>query len=628
MQRDSDRTQLLGRRAALLAGGKVILLSALVGRMYYLQVIQSEKYITLAEDNRINLRLLPPPRGLITDRFGVPVATNQQNYRVLLTAENTYDVEASLDILAKIVPLAPHERRRILREVKRQRSFVPVTLKENLSWDEVARIELNIPDLPGLSTDVGQTRFYPYAADCAHLLGYVSAPSEAEIDGDPLLTLPGFRVGKAGVEKVHDLKLRGIGGSSEVEVNAYGRVIRELARNEGQPGTEIQLTIDIELQKMASARMGEESASAVVMDVHNGDVLAMVSTPAFDPNAFAKGLTSEQWQELVGNPMAPLTNKVIAAQYAPGSTFKGLVALAALEKGLATPATRASCIGYVALGDAKFHCWKKGGHGGLDMMGGIAQSCDVYFYELARRIGIERIAAMARRFGMGAPLGLDLPHEQPGLIPSREWKRAVTGESWSMGETMILGIGQGYILTTPLQLAVMGARLVNGGFAVKPRLARGTGPSGPAPDPVFESMGLAPQNLAFVRSAFEAVVNERRGTAYNARIKQPGFEMGGKTGSVQVRRISKAERETGIRKNKDLPWKERDHALFVGFAPVQAPRYVAAVIVEHGGGGAAVAAPIARDILHEAQKRGTLQPRTRQQISRAPDVGLGRGEGG
>ncbi|MFQ5765543.1 MAG: penicillin-binding protein 2, partial [Rhodospirillales bacterium] len=432
--------------------------------------------------------------------------------------------------------------------------------------------------------------------------------------GDPLLELPGFRIGKAGIEKIHDLVLRGTGGSSQVEVNAFGHVIRELSRQEGQPGAEVALTVDLGLQRMVSRRLGKRSAAAVVMDVHNGDILALASTPSFDPNAFNKGLSADEWRTLASDPKAPLTNKAISGHYPPGSTFKMVVLLAALEKGAVTPETTVFCTGKITLGDATFHCWRKGGHGLMDAFNGLTQSCDVYFYELARRTGIERIAAMARRLGFGETLGLDLPGEQPGLVPDRKWKRRTMNAPWHQGETLLMGIGQGYLLATPLQMAVMVARLVNGGYAVTPRLTRPHAADLEDTDhetdrrPAFESLGLVPGHRQLVRRGMEAVVNDPSGTAFRARIRKRGMEMGGKTGTVQVRRITKAEREEGIKKNKDLPWRDRDHAMFVGFAPTSAPRYAVSVVVEHGGGGASVAAPIARDILLEAQRRGSARP--------------------
>ena len=621
MNRDVERHKLFNRRCVMLVGGKAVLVSALIGRMYYLQVLESERYKTLAEQNRINLRLLPPPRGRVIDRFGVPLANNQQNYRVLLIPEDTRDVAATLDSLDEIISVGPGERRRILRDVKRNRSFVPVTLRENLDWDEVARIEVNAPDLPGVMIDVGQSRDYPHADQLAHVLGYVAAVSPKDQTGDPLLELPGFRVGKAGLEKIHDLNLRGRGGSSQVEVNAYGRVIRELRRKEGEPGAEISLTIDMGLQKMASQRMADESAAAVVLDVHNGDVLAMVSTPSFDPNLFNTGLSAVQWKGLVNNPRAPLINKTIAGRYSPGSTFKMCVLLAALEKGVITPSSRIFCTGFLELGAARFHCWKKHGHGLVDAHQATVQSCDVFFYDIAKRTGIERIAAMARRLGLGAQLGIDLPGEQAGLVPTPKWKRGALDAPWHQGETLIAGIGQGYMLTTPLQMAVMTARIANGGFAVKPHLTRAITKDGVMKSKEadkFDSLDLPLRHLEIVRAAMNDVVNSPRGTAYRSRIKEPEFAMAGKTGTVQVRRISKAEREKGVRKNEDLPWKVRDHALFVGFAPADNPRYAVSVVVEHGGGGSKVAAPIARDILAEAQRRGSAGRPVKTAGQRAP----------
>jgi penicillin-binding protein 2 len=620
MQRDNERHKQFSRRAALLAGGQAVLISALVGRMYFLQVIESKRYKTLADENRVNFRLLAPLRGRIVDRFGVPIADNQQNYRVLLIPERTDNIEITLLRLGSLIPISKNEKKHIMREVHRKRSFVPVTLRENLSWEDVARIEVNTPDLPGIIIDVGQSRFYPYALETAHVLGYVAAVSEGEATGDPLLELPGFRIGKSGVEKVYDLALRGTSGSSQVEVNAFGRVIRELERNEGQPGTRLQLTIDTELQKLASEKLRSESGSVVVMDIHSGDVLAMVSTPGYDPNAFNKGLSAAEWNALISNDRSPLINKTIGGHYAPGSTFKMVVALAALEKGVISSESEVFCSGETKLGNATFHCWKRGGHGITKLKKGISQSCDVYFYEIAKRTGIERIAEMARRFGLGTRLGLDLPGEKPGLIPSNEWKKVVTGTPWQQGETLLAGIGQGYVLTTPLQLAVMTARLVNGGVAVTPRLTHDIIPlNGVVRRNKEENkdIGLIPAHLALVREAMNTAVNVPGGTAFRSRIKKPEFRMGGKTGTAQVRRISKLERETRVLKNSELPWKVRDHALFVGFAPVDSPRYAISVVVEHGGGGSKVAAPIARDVLEMTQRRNAAWPAENQSMGKS-----------
>lgn len=603
MERDTDRYRSLTRRTLVLGGMKLGLLSALVGRMYYLQVLEADRYAMLADENRISLRLVAPSRGQILDRFGVPLAVNEQNFRAVLVSEQTRSVERTLDLLSHIVPLSEPERRRILKEVRRMRPFVPVTVRENLSWEQVAAIEVNLPDLPGISIDVGEIRSYPYGPTTAHVLGYVGAVSEAELDGDPVLMLPGFRIGKSGIEKQHEIHLRGTAGTRQLEVNAVGRVIRELARNEGQPGQEITLTLDIGLQQYVQERLlTERSATAVIMDVHSGALYALASSPSFDPNLFTMGISAEIWEELLSNPAAPLTNKAVAGQYPPGSTFKMVVALAALEHGIVDASHRVFCPGHMELGNHRFHCWKRGGHGMVDVVDAIRQSCDVYFYDLGRRLGIDRIAAMARRLGLGERLDLDLPGERPGLVPSRDWKLANFGESWQQGESLVAAIGQGYVLATPLQLAVMTARLVNGGLAVRPYLTRAIGDRTVEP-PQWPSLGLRPSHLELIVAAMNSVTNHARGTAYRARITEPGLELGGKTGTSQVRRITMAERLAGLRRQEDLPWHERHHGLFVGYAPIHAPRYACSVVVEHGGGGASAAAPIARDILLEAQRR-------------------------
>jgi len=619
MYRDSGRYKLFSRRVAILGGGKLALLGLLAGRMYQLQVVESDRYTTLAEENRINLRLLPPPRGRILDRYGRPLAINQENYRVSLVAEQVQDVDAILDALSRIISLGDHERQRILREVRRRRGFVPVTVRENLQWEDVSRIEVNAPDLPGLSIEVGQSRQYPFAHDFSHVLGYVAAVSEKEVTGDPLLELPGFKIGKNGVERVFDLNLRGKAGNSQVEVNAVGRVIRELSRQEGQPGDDLRLTIDRDLQKLAADRLKKEkSAAAVVMDIHNGDVLVLSSVPGFDPNEFVTGLSSRSWRRLVNDPHTPLINKAISGLYAPGSTFKMVVALAALEANIVRPDHRVFCRGFTQLGNARFHCWKKHGHGWQDIYDAHKNSCDVYFYDIAKRIGVDRIAAMARKLGLGEKTGVDLPSEKGGVIPTRAWKKALIGTPWQQGETLISGIGQGFILTTPLQLAVMTARLANGGEAVTPRLVRPERIDGKDDTPKFKKLAISRASLDVIRDGMNQVTNEHGGTAYRARISEKGMEMSGKTGTAQVRRISKAEREMRVLKNHERPWRKRDHALFVGYAPSDDPRYAVAVVVEHGGGGSKVAAPIARDLLLATQKRDPSNRETPPDAPRKP----------
>lgn len=608
LNEDYSRFKTYTRRAALLAGGKTLLLGALAARMYDLQVLDRDKYATLAEDNRISLRLIPPPRGRILDRFGVPLAVNEQNYRVMLVAEKADDVEATLDKLGRIVRIPDEERARILEEVRTKRPFVPVLVRENLSWEKVSRVEVNAPELGGIKMDVGQTRAYPYGTDFAHVVGYVGPVSKADLESDdPLLKLPGFRVGKSGMEERYDTRLRGEAGTSQVEVNAVGRTIRELSRTPGEPGDDLVLTLDAELQKRLQNRLSNErSASGVVMDTVTGDVLAMASVPSYDPSAFNLGMSSKTWRKLVNDPLNPLTNKAIAGLYNPGSTFKMMVAMAALANGI-EPSHEVFCPGHYDLGRARFHCWKASGHGRLDMIGGMKHSCDVYFYDLARRVGIDAIAAASKRFGLGAATGVELAGEEGGTIPTKQWKRSHIGKPWQGGETLVAGIGQGFVLTTPLQLAVMTARLA-GGRAVTPRLTRRLlDASGtvvrPLPERDFAPLDLPDGYFDLVRQGMDAVVNEVGGTAYSKRIRKDGMHMAGKTGTAQVRRITMKERRQGVIKNEDLPWRQRDHALFVAFAPVQAPRYCCSVVVEHGGGGSTTAAPIAQDMMRAVQAR-------------------------
>ncbi len=602
MDHENTRQRVFSRRLALIGGLKLAGLGALAGRLYYLQVAESDKYTTLAEDNRISMRLQAPVRGIIVDRFGVPLATNEQNFRVVVVPERAGDIESALQHLSQLAPLSETDIKRVLREISRRPKFIAATVRENLSWEEVSLVELNAPDMPGFSIDEGQIRTYPFSSVMSHIIGYVGRVSEAEMTSDPVLALPGFRIGKGGIERQHEDALRGVAGRKRLEVNALGRVIREIDNDPGQQGREVRLTIDIGLQGYAMQRLAQErSAASVVMDTVTGEIYAMASSPSFDPNLFTRGISAELWEELLADPAAPLTNKSIAGQYAPGSTFKMITLLAGLESGIVDANYKVYCPGHVDLGSHRFHCWKKGGHGTMDIVDSLRHSCDVFYYELSKRVGIDRMAAMARQFGLGAKLGLDLPSERPGLIPDRQWKRTNYNKPWLPGETLNASIGQGYVLTTPLQLAVMTARLASG-YAVQPHLTKQVEGKAPERD-AFEPMSLRPENLALVRKGMEAVM-ARGGTAFAARILEPSMAMAGKTGTAQVRRITMAERNSGgVRKNEDLPWNRRDHALFVAYAPIGNPRYACSVIVEHGGGGSAVAAPLARDILIDCQRR-------------------------
>ncbi len=616
--KDQVRLRSFTRRTVLMSAGAFGVFGLLFGRLYQLQVLEADQYRMKADENRIKVRLLAPLRGRIVDRFGQELAGNRQNLRVLLTPEDTDNLEVDevLDELDAIIGLPDGRRARVLQEVRRNAKFVPVTVAENLTWSQFAQINLRSPDLPGVHPDVGDTRFYPFAEELSHLVGYVGAVSEEDLDDDPLLRLPGFRVGKNGVERRLDTGLRGTSGTRQVEVNARGRVIRELDRSEGSPGLEAVLTLDMNVQRAAVKALEGQSGGAALLDVHTGELISLVSVPGFDPNAFSRGLSKSEWNDLISNEYKPLINKAIQGQYPPGSTVKPIVALAALEHGVMGPSETVTCLGHTMLGNHRFHCWKRGGHGVVDMHDGIKHSCDIYFYEVARRLGADRLAEVFKKFGLGETSGLEIANEKAGLVPTTGWKRAVTGKPWVMGETYNVGIGQGYLLATPLQLALMTARIANGGRQVEPRVIRSVGSELQIRDTTAEQLTIDPAHVALVKRAMDAVSNDIRGTGFGARLDEEGMSMAGKTGTAQVRRITEAERRQGVRKNEDLPWRLRDHALFVGYGPVENPKYAVAVIVEHGGSGSKAAAPVARDIMRAAQhfdpaSKTPVGPRTR-----------------
>lgn len=603
MKRDVQRTSVFTRRALLVMGAQVAVLGTLGARLYQVQVREGARYTTLADENRISARMIAPPRGRILDRFGIVVAGSSTNWRAVLVAEQANNVPATLDAFSTLLPLSDYERARIDRELHRRRKFIPVMIREFLTWDEMAAIEVNAPDLPGIVVDAGTTRHYPFADQLAHIVGYVAPPNEADVADDPLLGLPGLRIGRAGMEKFHDLGLRGRAGAVQLEVNAVGRVIRELDRQEGVPGEDVGLTLDAGLQQAVLGTLGTESASAVVMDCRNGEVLAMATNPSFDPSVFNSGVSQAQWLEWTKDRRTPLINKATSGLYAPGSTFKMAVALAGLESKAILPTDRIGCPGWFDLGDTRFHCWRKGGHGMQDLRGGLKNSCDVYFYEVARRTGIDRIAAMANRLGLGVELELDLPGQRQGLIPTRDW-RISKGHAWNLGDTIVSGIGQGYMQVTPLQLATYASRIASGRL-VQPHLTRKLAgvmqPGGETDD--WPVLGMPDKLLHNVREGMWAVVNEQGGTAPLARLADLQVQMAGKTGSAQVRRVSRELRESGHFDSEKLPWEYRPHALFVAYAPYDAPRYALSVVVEHGNAGAAAAAPMARAIMTEVLRR-------------------------
>ncbi|MDG1067056.1 MAG: penicillin-binding protein 2 [Sulfitobacter sp.] len=591
---DASHTK-LSRRAALLGGVQLLFMGGLAARMRHLQVDQADQFRLLAEENRINIRLIPPVRGEIFDRNGVQLAKNVPSYRIVMVREDAGDFRAVMQRVADLINLSPEQTARALEELEDNSApFLPVTIAEDVSWDAVSAVSVNAPALPGVSPEVGSTRVYPRGSDFAHVVGRVGRVSPKDLEAlenpDAVLRIPRFQIGKINVEAREEDLLRGTAGNRQVEVNATGRVMRELERREGQSGADLQLTIDAKLQNYVQARLRGESAAVVILDCEKGDVVANSSAPSYDPNLFIGGIMSRDYDPLLNDKYRPLVNKTVQGAYPPGSCFKMMTAMAAIEAGIIGPDDTVYCPGHLEVGGRRFHCWKRSGHGWVDLETSLKSSCDVYYYDLALKVGIEKISAMANRFGLGVKHDLALSSVNSGLTPTKEWKLRQRGADWVIGDTVNASIGQGFMLATPMQLAVMTARLATG-REVTPRLiksvngveqpVKGNGP-----------LEMRDANLRKMRKSMYAVVNDRRGTAYRSRIIADGMRMAGKTGTSQVR--------SAVVDNKSVPWEQRDHALFVSFAPYDNPRFACAVLVEHGGGGSTAAAPIARDVMLQA----------------------------
>ena len=604
--RDTEESARRITRRGLFMGGAMAAVVAVLGaRMRHMQVEQADEFRLLAEDNRISIRLIPPARGLIHDRNGKLIAGNEQNYRVVISREDAGNVEAVLDKLIEFLPITPEDHDRALKEAKR-RSPLPIIVADRLSWEDVSKVAINSPALPGVTPEFGLSRIYPRDTDFAHVVGYVGPVSENDLaklqEPDPLLQTPKFQIGKIGVETWMESELRGRAGNRRVEVNVLGRVMRELGRQEGDAGADIRLTIDADVQNYTQARLGEESAAGIVMDVQTGDLIAIASAPSFDPNLFVRGISHKDYNALIEDDHRPLANKAVQGAYPPGSTFKMVTALAALEAGVITASTSVNCPGYYEVGGRRFHCWSRGGHGRVSLERSLSESCDVYYYDIALKVGIDKIAEMGRKLGLGTRHQIPMSAITEGLMPNRAWKQERYQQDWRIGDTVNASIGQGYVLSSPLQLAVMTARLATG-KAVSPRLIHMIdGQQTPVAE--AEDLGLTPSFLRAIQEGMFAVNNTQRGTAWSSRIEEKTMRVAGKTGTSQVRNISAAERARGVIRNDQLPWNRRDHALYVGYAPYDAPRYAVAVVVEHGGGGSTAAAPIGRDLLLRALHDG------------------------
>ena len=577
------------RRAIFLgaAQGGVGLL--LVGRMAWLTIGQHEKYAALAESNRARSTLIPPRRGWIVDRAGQPIAINRSDFRVDLIPDLLVDDKAEIELLQNILRLSPEDVERLHDNLPKAAGFQPVQVAEDLDYDHFAAVNLRLPDLPGVVPARGFSRLYPAGPAIAHLIGYVGSASADDYkkDKNPLLITPGFKIGKQGLEKAFDHLLRGQPGAKPSEVTARGKLVRELPARAETPGATLQLTIDAGLQDYVAERMGDQSGSAVVIDTQNGDILAMVSMPAYDPNSFSHGISHDEWNMLSANDHLPLVNKTLQGLYPAGSTVKPMNALALLEAGV-SPDETVACSGALRVGNSFFHCWRHQGHGAINMHRAIEQSCDIYFYQMARKVGTKVLGDMHKRLGLGEKFPLPFASQRYGTVPDPAWKLRKYHKEWTVSDTLNSAIGQGYTLVNPLQIAVAAARLSSGKVLI-PRIVHRHSDQPPQP------MGVSAEHLAIIHSAMGDVVGPG-GTANSARMQVPGVAMGGKTGSAQVRRISMADRAAGraVALGTQGEWKLRDHGLFISFAPVAEPRYACGVILEHAGHGAA-AAQIARD---------------------------------
>ena len=564
------------RRAMVLSGAQIGVGVLLAGRMTWLAVAENERYSSLSESNRVNMTLVPPRRGWIVDRKGLPIANNRTDFRVDIIPDRLQDKDRVIGLLTSLLSLPEEEVARINAELKRSVGFRPVQVAENLDWERFAAVSVRIPELPGVAPTRGFSRSYPLGAAVGHLTGYVGAASAEQFKEtrNPLYVTPGFKLGKDGLEKTLDTELRGSAGAKRIEVTARGKLVRELATRADIPGRTTRLTIDAGLQEYAARRLGTNSGSAVVFDCHSGEMLAMVSTPSYDPNSFSDGISHQEWQMLSGNDHVPLMNKVTQGLYPPGSTVKPMNGLALLAAGV-HPDERVHCSGAMRVGTGTFHCHKRRGHGPVNLKQAIMLSCDIYFYEMIRRLTYDRVAPIARMVGLGKKYDLPFTPQRYGTIPDSAWKLKKYKAPWTVADSLNASIGQGYVLANPLQLAVMSARIASG-RAIEPHILAGAD-SRNAP-----ALDVSAEHLEIIRDAMSGVVNGG-GTGGASRLQIPGVQLAAKTGTAQVRRITMAERKTGVLSNAALPFKMRDHALFVCFAPADNPRYAAAVVLEHNG---------------------------------------------
>ncbi len=606
----NNDNQTLSRRALMLSGAGLGVFGLLSARLYQLQVLRADDYSTLSENNRFNFNIVIPSRGKILDRSGEVLALNRQDYRVELIAEQVKNIDFTLNKIAEVIDLSPPTRERIKKDIRKHAKFVPVLVEDHLSWEDFSALNIRAPEMPGVVPTVGEGRSYPNNGVFCHILGEVgkAKPKDVENDKDPLLRQPTFKIGQSGVEKGAEYRLRGKAGRLKVEVNAVGRIVREWPEKENQakPGEDVWLTIDAPLQRFAVEQFGEDSGGTVVIDTQTGEIRTLLSMPIYDGNRLVSGISRKELAALNADPKTPFNNKAVRGNYPPASTFKMCVMLAALEAGKANLTERVICTGHTQVGNKKFHCWTRRGHGPVNLQQSLQYSCDVYYYEMAHRIGIDAVHDVAIRLGLGQSYDLGILTRSSGLIPTEAWKKERQRDGWRRGDSLNAFIGQGYVLATPLQLAVMTARLANGAKAITPHMIIGENV------PEFGSMNFDKAHLDIVREAMRQVCMVPGGTAYRDFPLGPmarTIQMAGKTGTGQVTGISASERASGVIRNQDKEWRFRDHSIFVGYAPFDRPRFAVGTIVEHGGSGSGRAADITRALLQKALERdGLIEP--------------------
>tara|TARA_B100001063_G_scaffold11134_1_gene8656 strand:+ start:1698 stop:3572 length:1875 start_codon:yes stop_codon:yes gene_type:complete len=602
----------INRRMFITGSLKFIIMVGLVSRLFFLQVKENKKYLTLSDKNRIREWKLAPIRGEFQDYFGNVIAGNFEAYQLHVIPEEVEDFRYVIYRLKDLLELSDKEFKKVLKKKKEIKPWETLIISDNLNWKKFSKINNHLYDLNGVKPVISISRNYPYKDNFTHILGYVSQANEKDIEKNEIIKknfVPGLKVGKTGLEKSLEEKLLGSNDIERYEVNAYGRRISQLEYQKGEKGKTLRLTIDSEIQQLANELLKDKAGSICVMDIYTGSVIAMHSSPSFDPNLFVFGISKDDWQIIRNDPMKPLVNKTLQGNYSPGSTIKPIVALSALENGIINTNFTVRCTGKTEMYGQTYHCWKKKGHGFMSLRDAMKQSCDTYFYEIARKLGVDKLSETAKKFGLGKEVFGDLfDIEKSGLIPNTEWKKNALGKGWLLGETMITGIGQGYIQTTPIQLCLMTAQIANGGHKIYPKIIVDDEEKD-QPTDKFIPLYKNPKNIRIIQDAMFGSTNEVMGTSYRSRINDPKYQFAGKTGTAQVKKITERDRELDL-KTFEIPYEERDHALYIAFGPYKNPRYALSILVEHGGNGSTTAAPMAKKLFKLIIDRHLLREST------------------